>query len=149
VRSSESALAFLKQHQPMPEDAALDEDLIRRFDEVRRHFEEHPDPRCVPLFIGALRSDSSGFGVYQLLDGLLAVHDQDIVVEALRAALRSPTAARSWAMEFACDYGDDELKQIAEGLLDDHDEDVRYWARAYVDEFYELSVRRGGRSRPP
>jgi len=66
-----NALAFLERHQPLPPDDQLSADLIREYDEVRKFFIEHPDPRCIPLFLNSF-GDESCFGVYQLVEGRLS-----------------------------------------------------------------------------
>ena len=46
----DESLAFLKAHQPMPDDTELPAELVRAYDEVRRLFIAQPDARCIPLF---------------------------------------------------------------------------------------------------
>ncbi len=77
--TTDDALDFLRRHQPMPDDEVLTEDLIQQYDEVRQHFIDSPDQRCIPLFLGSF-GDGDGFGVYQLvnwsvLNGLLTTLD--------------------------------------------------------------------------
>jgi hypothetical protein len=132
--STDSALAFLADHQPMPDDNQLDDVTIRQFNEVRMYFEANPDSRCVGLILGAIRSGSSGFGVYQLLDSLLAMHERGVVVQALRATLREARGPRCWALQFAMEYPDEAIRASALELVDDADEDIRWWARAYLEE---------------
>ena len=40
----EAALQFLREHQPMPPEDQVDDDLIDRYDEVRKYFIANPDP---------------------------------------------------------------------------------------------------------
>lgn len=48
----EEGLRFLRAHQPLPPDASLDEETIRRFDTVRAFFAANPEgtrsPRQAP-----------------------------------------------------------------------------------------------------
>ena len=66
----EQGLAFLNAYQPMPDDTELSEELVRAYDEVRRFFIEHPDARCIPLFLKSFGA-GDGFGVYQLVEDVL------------------------------------------------------------------------------
>jgi hypothetical protein len=132
--SADAALAFLAKHQPLPPDDKLSEPLIRRFDAARRYFELNPDPRCVEPILRALPHGSSGFGVYQLLDGLLRAQDREVVLAVLRVILADPGGAREWAMEFAAEYPDGEIARRAAALVADADEDTAWWAVHYLDE---------------
>ena len=118
----------------MPTDNVLTDDVIAVFDEVRRFFEDHPDPACVALLLGALPDrKSSGFGVYQLLDATLAAQNREAVVRALRAALADRDSARTWMMELAVGYDDPELRSLAVNHSQATDEDLAFWARTYLE----------------
>jgi len=82
----DEGLAFLQTHQPMPDDTALSEELVRVYDEVRRLFIDHPDARCIPLFLTSF-GDGDGFGVYQLVEDVLRHFSRDTVVPHLKKAL--------------------------------------------------------------
>jgi len=101
---SAEALAFLRAHQPMPPDDALEESLIEQFDTVRRYFIVHPDAACIPLLLGAF-GDGMGFGVYQVCDDVLRPFSREQIAPHLAVALASTRAstrwwAAHWAMEF-------------------------------------------------
>jgi hypothetical protein len=130
--SAETGLAFLAAHQPMPPDEALDEELIRRFDLVRRHFVERPDPRCLPLFLRALPNGSSGFGVYQLLDDVLQAHDAGVVVAELVEALATDVPSHAWVLELALGYDDPQLRSLARRFIQSADDDERLCAQTYL-----------------
>lgn len=135
VLHSTAALDFLASHQPMPKDEHLSDDVIRKFDAVRRHFIGHPDKRCLPLMLGALPPDgkSSGFGVYQLLDDLLRAHETEDVLAALDDALRSPAVSHASFLDLALDYADPRLLRHAQHFVDSSDADERELAEAYLD----------------
>ncbi|RZJ86949.1 MAG: hypothetical protein EOO60_12790, partial [Hymenobacter sp.] len=78
------ALSFLQQHQPLPHDEVLAQNLvlIEIYEEVRAHFTAHPDPRCVALFLNSF-GGTDGLGVYQMVETALYPLDYDFVVQAL------------------------------------------------------------------
>ena len=98
------ALAFLRAHQPMPPDDALEDSLIEQFDTVRKYLIAHPDPACIPLLLGAF-GDGMGFGVYQVCDDVLRHFSTAQLAPHLALALASDRSstrwwAAHWAMEF-------------------------------------------------
>jgi hypothetical protein len=116
----------------MPPDTLLSEELITRYDEVRRHLEEHPDPRAPRLLLGSF-GEGSGFGVYQLVADVLRSHDRDAVVDALGEALQSDVpSVRSWALDIALEYPDDRLDVLVREGLESASRDDRYFAAAYL-----------------
>ena len=66
----EQGLAFLKAHQPMPDDTELSEALVRAYDDVRRLCIDHPDARCIPVLLTSF-GDGDGCGVYQRVEDVL------------------------------------------------------------------------------
>ncbi|WP_426059747.1 hypothetical protein [Hymenobacter sp. B1770] len=78
------ALAFLQAHQPMPDDDGLEQqpELMLAFDEVRKYFVEHPDPRCVPLLLNSF-GGWDGFGMYQMVEFVFFQMDEQLVTQAL------------------------------------------------------------------
>ena len=129
---AETALDFLAAHQPMPADADLTDDVIGEFERVRKYFVVHPDPRCLSLFLRAVPSGSSGFGVYQLLDDVLNAHAVNDVVAALDEALSSTDTAHEWMIDLALDFDDPRLLAHAKRLSLSRENDVRELAAAYL-----------------
>lgn len=86
------ALAFLQAHQPMPDDERLNlqPELMLAYDEVRQHFVEHPDPRCVPLLLNSF-GGWNGFGMYQMVEDVFFQLDEPLVTHALLTNLRDVT----------------------------------------------------------
>jgi hypothetical protein len=126
------ALEFLAEHQPMPPDTELDEDLIRRFDDAWRVLRDHPDPRAPRLLLNAF-GDGDGWGVYQLVDEGLRAQSRELVVDALCDSLLSPhPGVRSWSAELASDFPDTRLDPIMASLLGSSDYDERFWAASYL-----------------
>jgi hypothetical protein len=54
LMTHDEAMEFLKAHQPLPGDRQMNQTTIDRFDEVRRHFIDHPALEALPLLLGAL-----------------------------------------------------------------------------------------------
>jgi hypothetical protein len=130
--TSAEAIQFLTQHQPLPPDRELSEELISKFDEARLALQADPDPRGLRLLLGAL-GEGSGFGVYQLIPDTLHAYPRSDVVAAIEQALRSPLpSVRSWAMEFALDYADLKLVPGALKLLESDDRDARFFAASFL-----------------
>lgn len=103
----DQAIEFLREHQPMPDDADLDDATAETYDEVREYFEANPDPECVSLFIGSF-GDGLGFGVYQLVERTLARHPQDIVISAINNGLQSRfPGVQYWSANLAVAFPDD------------------------------------------
>lgn len=121
----EQGLAFLKAHQPMPDDTALSEELVRAYDEVRRLFIDHPDARCIPLFLTSF-GEGDGFGVYQLVEDVLRHFSLDTVVPHLRKGLTHlRRSIRYWNADIAANFPTSELIEPLAPLLMEDDEDMR------------------------
>ena len=98
---TEAALDFLKQNQPMPDDDRLTEELITEYDEIRLFFIVNHDPRCIPLFLNSF-GKGDGFGVYQLVEDVIAAYPVDWVVPCIDLALRSADPnIRYWCAQIA------------------------------------------------
>jgi hypothetical protein len=124
--TTDEALEFLRAHQPLPSDAP--DGVLARFDEVRRHFLERPDDRCVPLLLGAM-AEGDGHGVYQLVEGTLRAHPEVVVVDALRQTLDHPLApVRCWSAEIAMSYPRPELIPGLTRMLRHGNPDEQAWA---------------------
>ncbi len=125
---TEEALAFLAEHQPMPSDEDLTQDLIERYDEVRELFLTQDDARCVPLFLGSF-GEGSGWGIYQLVEDVIFRYPHDLVIPALDRALQSPyTSVRRWCLQIATNYSDHFLVPHYKRLLFSEDLDERIWS---------------------
>lgn len=49
--NKETALNFLKENQPMPDDINLDKSVIAMYDDVTKYFLYNPDKECLPLLL--------------------------------------------------------------------------------------------------
>jgi HEAT repeat protein len=127
--NKQTALEFLRTHQPLPGDAELTEEEIQTFDAVSRFFQQHPDREAVPLLVNAF-GDGSGFGVYQLVEDTLAQHDHEDVVTALDRALKEGgRGVRYWAAHNAARFPDQRLCKNLIALLANSDADDKLGLR--------------------
>jgi HEAT repeat protein len=122
--TADEAFSFLRVHQPLPPTSGISNELIRRFDEVRRFFVEHPDDQCVELLLNSF-GEGDGHGVYQLVEDTILAHDHDVVVSALQNSLLSRAGSvRYWSAQIAANYPEPELisplvQVLTEGNLDE------------------------------
>ena len=121
----DEGLAFLKTHQPMPDDTELSEELVRAYDDVRRLFIAHPDARCIPLFLTSF-GEGDGCGVYQLVEDVLRHFSLDTVVPHLKKGLtHGRRSIRYWNADIAANFPTIELIEPLAQLLTEDDEDIR------------------------
>ena len=134
--TTQEALDFLARHQPMPDDEDLTQDLIDRYDGVRKHFLTHVDVRSVPLFLSSF-GEGTGWGVYQLVEDVLRRYPREFVVEALNQTLGSPHAGvRGWSLQIAMEYPDRSLSGHFKRLLFSDRPDERLWAAYNLEGVY-------------
>jgi hypothetical protein len=86
--TTDQALEFLKQHQPMPDDFAITDTDGATFAAILQHFQEHPDERCIPLLMGSV-SEGTGLGMYQHIRFVFHRFPPDVVGPYILGALRS------------------------------------------------------------
>jgi len=127
-----NASGFLERHQPLPPDDQLSADLIREYDEVRKFFIEHPDPRCIPLFLNSF-GDESCFGVYQLVEDVFRPFPPEAIVSHLKESLSSVHwPVRYWSAQIAMAFPAPELLEPLEKLLRADDSGTRFFAACAV-----------------
>ncbi|EOC1429061.1 hypothetical protein ACI1AD_004357 [Cronobacter dublinensis] len=113
--TKDEALQFLLEHQPMPSDQLLTQDLIDKYDEVRRFFIENPAKEAIPLFMQSY-GDGDGWGVYQLVEDVFYECDINDVVMSISNILENPHTAkgvRYWVTQLAASFPD---KRLINGL---------------------------------
>ena len=109
LMTADEALEFLRAHQPLPASDVIDENLLRRFDDVCQYFASYPDIRSIPLILNSF-GEGDGHGVYQLVADTLLAHPEDVVVAGLLESLRSPSESiRLWSAMFSANYSRPEL----------------------------------------
>jgi hypothetical protein len=113
--TTEQALEFLRQHQPLASTGTVDEAVLGLFDEVRQFFLDHPDARCVPLLLNSF-GEGDGHGIYQLVEDTIARFPASVVVPALRSSLRNTSGSvRYWSAQIAANFP---VTDLAKPLID-------------------------------
>jgi hypothetical protein len=101
--TTDEALQFLREHQPMPDDHHITEEEGRTFIAILAHFEAHPDERCLPLLVGSV-APGTGLGMYQHIRFVFHRFPAEVVGPHLLHALRSPIPeVRYWGTDWALD----------------------------------------------
>lgn len=124
--NKDEALQFLSEHQPMPSDKLLTQELIDKYDDVRRFFIEHPAKEAISLFMKSY-GDGDGWGVYQLVEDVFYKCDSDDVVMSISNILENPLitkGVRYWVTQLAASFPD---KKLINGLnisLSSDDSDI-------------------------
>ena len=121
----ETALGFLKLHQPMPNDDHLDHGTISMYDDVRKYFLNNPDKDCLPLLLNSF-GEYDGYGVYQLVEDVILKFEHEVVVEYLMESLRSHhNGVKYWCVQICASFPDVRLIPSLKNLLNDPNEDIR------------------------
>ncbi|CVK17238.1 hypothetical protein Ga0061079_1293 [Apibacter mensalis] len=133
--TQEEALNFLKEHQPMPKDEDLSEELIRKYDEVRQFFLQNSNKECVPLFLNSF-GYIDGLGVYQLVEDVILQFSSEDVVPYLKIALDSKEySVRYWNVQIAANYLSSELLPLLNKILREDDFDIKYNALTAIGQY--------------
>lgn len=123
--NSAQAIMFLQNNQPFSKDSEEKFEVIQKYNEVRLYFLNHPDPRCIPLFLNSF-GEGSGFGVYQLIEDVLMKYSAEQVVPHLISALHSKhIGVRYWCAHIAASFPTPSLIPPLSNLLGDPDPDIR------------------------
>ncbi|PWW11689.1 hypothetical protein [Mangrovibacter plantisponsor] len=129
------ALSFLRNHQPMPDDCDLTQELIDKYDEVRKFFIANPDKEVISLFLTSY-GNGDGWGVYQLVEDVFyKCHFDDVVLE-IKKILENPSIAdsvRYWVTQVSAAFSDSKLKKGLEISLNSENEDIRDAAQLSLD----------------
>lgn len=129
------ALSFLRDHQPMPDDDDLTQEVIDKYDEVRKFFTANPDKEVISLFLNSY-GNGDGWGVYQLVEDVFyKCHRDDVVVE-IKEILENPSIAdsvRYWVTQVSSAFSDVKLKKGLAISLKSKNEDIRDAAQLSID----------------
>ena len=129
------ALSFLRDHQPMPDDDDLTQELIDKYDEVRNFFIATPDKEAISLFLNSY-GNGDGWGVYQLVEDVFyKCHFDDVVLE-IKKILENPSVAdsvRYWVTQVSAAFSDAKLRKGLEISLNSENEDIRDAAQLSLD----------------
>lgn len=130
---AEAALAFLRQRQPMPSDAAITAMEAETFASLLKMFEARPDSRCIPLLIKSV-SETTGLGMYEHIGFVLQAHPRADVIPRLREGLISGNAGTKYrCCWWAADAGAWELEPQVRQCLEQGNENIRDAAEAFLE----------------
>jgi hypothetical protein len=123
--SASRAVGFLRKHQPLPPDKALQRGDIEELDAVRKYLMKDPVGEALELLLGVF-GDGSGFGVYQLMEDTIAAYAPADVVPVLGRKLESGgRSVRYWCTRIASRYPNDSLVDPLASNLTPEDHDLR------------------------
>ncbi|SKB09760.1 hypothetical protein SAMN02745166_05182 [Prosthecobacter debontii] len=107
----DDALQFLRNHQPLPPTEGMSDELLQRFEEVRKFLIANPDERCVSLLLNCF-GEGDAYGVYQLVEDAILAFPDEVVIPALADSLRNPAGSvRYWSAQIAANYPSQELAE--------------------------------------
>lgn len=93
----EEALAFLAEHQPLPENPEIA--LVRQLHWALMAVDVHLDPRAIPLILGAL-NDFDDLTIFENVQSTLAKFKESVIRPYLLHALKSDNYILSlWAAD--------------------------------------------------
>lgn len=129
------ALSFLRNHQPMPDDDELTQEVIDKYDEARKLLTADPDKEAISLLLNSY-GNGDGRGIYQLVEDVLyKCHRDDVIVE-IKEILENPSIAdsvRYWVTQVSAAFSDVKLKKGLEISLKSKNEDIRDAAQLSID----------------
>jgi hypothetical protein len=131
----DEAIDFLRRHQPMPPDEAIDDTLIAEYEAARQVLLSETDERVVPLVLGSF-GPGFGHGVFQMMDEVVRRYPPALVVPALDEALANPSPGRWWVLQMALDFPDRRLAPHYKRLLASDHRDERFFAAADLEDVY-------------
>ena len=119
------ALLWLSEHQPLPDDLKLTQEVAESYDKIRKFFLYNPDSRCIPLFLNSF-GGRNGWGVYQLIEDVLRKYQpQEVLPHLVEGFKSSNLYVRHWSAEIAASFPDPCLVGPLSTLLADKDYDVK------------------------
>lgn len=137
----EEAIAFLQEHQPLPPDECLDQATIDQYDLVRKHFLDHPDEACIPLFLNSF-GEGDGLGVYPVIGQVLRLFaPSEVVPHLVRGLVGGQRSVQLWNAEYAADFPDSRLVEPLEQLLANGDYDVKYASIVALEQIHDSRIR--------
>lgn len=119
------ALSWLENHQPLPNDKELTQEIADTYDLIRKYFMHRSDKKCIPLFLNSF-GDRDGWGMYQLIEDALCLFSAQDVLPYLQESLQSHNPyVRQWSAYIASDFPSSSLISPLCKLLADEDYDVK------------------------
>ncbi|EOG1985568.1 TPA: hypothetical protein ACKRFJ_001747 [Proteus mirabilis] len=133
--TTDEALQFLSNHQPMPSDNDLTEELINQYDIVRRYFISYPDDRAISLFLRSY-GEGDGWGVYQLVEDFFYKCRIEKVKQEIKNVLEDitvPKSVRYWVTQVSVAFCDNSMIKGLKISLNYDDVDIRDAAESALD----------------
>ena len=131
--TTEAAIAFLEQRQPMPSDFDISKEECDTFVAILKQFESAPDVRIAPFLIGAVGPET-GLGMYEDIRFVLMRLPKEEVIPHLLTALKSTSAeVQARCCWWACDIEAWTLRGEIAALVSLADEDVRFAASTFLE----------------
>lgn len=127
IMNKQEAISFLKTYQPLPDDENLTEEIINKYDEIRKFFIENPEDDVIELFLNSY-GNGDGFGVYPLVEDVLLHCSKDKVILAIKKILENidtPNNIRYWVTQNAELFFDERLRIGLEISLQSESKDIR------------------------
>ncbi|UQA59975.1 HEAT repeat domain-containing protein [Polyangium aurulentum] len=124
----------------MPDDRRISDLDADEYIAVMQHFEENPNPECVPLLIRSL-GEGCGLGMYQDVRFVLEKHPHAVVVSHLYDALGNPgSTSRERVAALAVHFSDPTLIPVLLPLLRDADASLRLWSAMALEFIADASA---------
>lgn len=139
----DSALAFLKKHQPLPAelDEHLHDGLLQVWEFLRGYLCEDPDPVFVPLLLNVFGGGDAG-GIYQRFEDLLEQYPREELVPHIAKQLEcGRPAARYWAARFASGFPDERFVESLGRLFQEADSDLRAAAATALGQIHSRAAK--------
>jgi len=123
VLDLDSALAFLRAHQPLPHDGELEDDHRRALRDAIVVLRAHPAPEALPLLLGVPGGEDP---MYAQIDRALGAFPDAARAAALRDALSADSPhVRYWAAHAAASHPSEAHVEPLAALLREDDYDMR------------------------
>lgn len=111
----EEALAFLAEHQPLPEKPDIP--LVRQFNWALMAVDVHQDPRAIPLILGAL-NDFDDMILFENVQMTLAKYKESVIRPYLLHAMKSDNHILAlWAADSLRYFPDNSYLEALEELF--------------------------------
>lgn len=132
-------LQFLERYQPMPN--LPDESLMTIYKATTAFFYDHPDPRCISLFLHSF-GDWEDWHIYESVQSVLCRFPKEMVLPHLKAGLRSPHyPVRLWCADTVRLFPDESLIPHLDALLKDEEIEIRLVSAAALERIGTLGAR--------
>lgn len=131
--TSDQAIAFLAANQPFAPTDQLSESTLEQMEAARQALVDSPDPRCIPLWLGAF-GEGDAHGIYPMVSECLALHGPELVIPELVQSLGSRVrSVQYWSTQIAMEFGADELIDPLLALIANGDEELQQCALVALD----------------